>query len=543
MHRILIPTRLASEGVTLLEETRGIEVDFQPGLKGKDLHRTLATASAVIIRSDNRIDAAAIAAGKRLRVIGRAGVGLENVDLEAASARGIAVMNTPAANSIAVAELTMTMMLTLARRIVPADRSVREGRWEKSAFKGRELDGKTLGIVGFGKIGREVGRRAAAFGMEILTYDPFVSEESAAAAGATLITLPDLISAADVISLHLPLNEKTRGLFGAAELKRMKRSALLINASRGGIVEEAALQKALKAKQFAGCALDVYETEPPEDRWFAEMDNVVVTPHLGASTQESQTKVAVEIARSVSVALTKGIYVNAVNLPIADPSNLQTLHAYLELAERLGILLRALEDGPCAALTVELGAATIAEARVIQAAALKGILSGETDAPITLVNAMPLAAERHIRLAVVDRSMESTAAASLTVKVRIGRVTRAARGAVESNRTGRIQQIDDFTVDLVPKGRALIFSNRDRPGVVGAVGGVLGDAGINIASWLLGRRKRGGTALGVVTVDEPVPGDVLDTLGQLPNMGRVVQVDWEQAAGEPGAKTRRKRSK
>jgi D-3-phosphoglycerate dehydrogenase len=543
MHRILIPTRLAKEGVTLLEETPGFAVDCRPGLKGKDLHRALAKADAVIIRSDNRIDAAAIAAGKRLRLIGRAGVGLENVDLGAASARGIAVVNTPAANSIAVAELTMAMTLALARKIVPADRSVRAGRWEKSSLKGNELDGKVLGIVGFGRIGREVGRRAAAFGMEILTYDPFVSAESAIAAGATLVGLADLIRRADVVSLHLPLNEKTRGLFGAAELKRMKRSALLINASRGGIVEEAALEEALRAKRLAGCALDVYESEPPANRWFADMDNVVVTPHLGASTEESQTKVAVEIAQSVRLALTQGIYINAVNLPIADPANLQSLHPFLALAERLGVLLRGLEDGPCGALTVELGAATIAEARVIQAAALKGFLSGETDAPITLVNAMPLAAERQIRLSVVDHSMQPAAATSLGVRANIGRKQRFARGVVESGRTIRIQQIDDFTVDLVPKGRALIFNNRDRPGVVGAVGGVLGDAGINIASWLLGRRRRGGTALGVVAVDDPVPADVMGALGQLPNMGHVVQVDWEQAADETSAKKKRKRSK
>lgn len=526
MHRILIPTRLAPEGVEHLTNTPGFKVDFRPGLKGDALHKAIARADAVIIRSDNRIDRPTINAAKQLRIIGRAGVGVENVDLKAASERGIVVMNTPAANSIAVAELTMAMMLALSRKIVAADRSVKAGKWEKSAFGGHELNGKVLGLVGFGRIGREVAKRAASFGMSVVAYDPYVTESAAAAAGAKLAKLPDLIASADVISLHLPLNDKTRGLFGKAQFSKMKSNALIINASRGGIVDESALQEALKAKRLAGCALDVYETEPPTNRWFAEMENVVVTPHLGASTEESQTKVAMEIAEAVRLALAEGIYASPVNLPISDPAHLQNVLPFIGLAERLGVLLRSLEDGACSALTVELGAKTIGESRVIQASVLKGILSGETDAPITLVNSPMVATQRHIRLAVVDHSSQSDADSTVAVEAKFGRVTRRAVGIIDPAKVGRIRLIDDFTVDLVPEGRVLIFTNRDRPGVIGAVASILGDAEINIAAWLLGRKKRGGTALGLVQIDDPAPGAILKKLGSLPNMGRVVQVDW-----------------
>ena len=530
MHRILIPTRLAQEGISHLSKTPGFKVDFRPGLKGAALHRAIATAEAVIIRSDNRIDRPTLKAAKRLRLIGRAGVGVENVDLQAASERGIVVLNTPAANSIAVAELTMAMMLTLARKIVAADRSVKAGRWEKSSFAGHELYGKTLGLVGFGRIGREVARRAASFGMSVTAYDPYVTTEAAAAAGVELAKLPHLVRTADVISLHLPLNSKTRGLFGKTHLSHMKPTALLINASRGGIVDERALQHALESNKLAGCALDVYETEPPTNRWFAEMENVVVTPHLGASTEESQTKVALEIAESVRLALAEGIYINPVNLPISDPSKLPQVLPFIELAERLGVLLRSLEDGPCGAITVELGSKTIIESRVIQASILKGFLSGETDQALSLVNATPVAADRHIRLAIVDHSSQSAEAETIAVEGRFGRRKRRVVGVVEPGRGGFIRCIDGFAIDLAPKGRVVIFANRDRPGVIGAVASILGEANINIAAWLLGRKRRGGTALGVVVVDDPVPETILKTLGLLPHMGRVVQVDWEHAS-------------
>jgi D-3-phosphoglycerate dehydrogenase len=310
----------------------------------------------------------------------------------------------------------------------------------------------------------------------------------------------------------------------------MKRTALLINASRGGIVDETALKAALDAKKLAGCALDVYETEPPTNRWFADMENVVVTPHLGASTTESQTKVALEIAESVRLALAEGIYVSPVNLPISDPAHLPDVLPFIALAERLGVLLRALEDGACSAITLELGARTMTESKVMQASVLKGILSGETDVPVTLVNAPLVATERHVRLAVVDRSSHSDESATISIEGKFGRRTRRVSGVVDPAGQGRIRSIDEFTTDLAPEGRVLIFTNRDRPGVIGATAGVLGKANINIAAWLLGRKKRGGTALGLVSVDDPVPGPIIKKLGALPNMGKVVQVDWSQSA-------------
>ena len=526
MPRILIPTRLSSEGVAILSGTSGFEVDFRPGLKGADLQRAIATADAIIIRSDSKIDAALIAAAKRLKLIGRAGVGVENVDLPAASARGIVVLNTPAANSIAVAELTMAMMLALTRKLVPADRSTKDGHWEKSAFAGHELWGKTLGLVGFGRIGREVALRADAFGMAVVAFDPYITAAAAQAANVKLMKLPQLLRTSDVVSLHLPLNDKTRGLLGSPQIKSMKKGAFLINASRGGIVDERALHEALASGRLGGCGLDVFESEPPSDLWFTGMDNVVVTPHLGASTAESQTKVAIEIAEAVRDALRSGVYRNAVNLPIRDPSDLARLLPYARLAEQLGVLLRGLEDGPCGSLSLELGAQTAGESRLIVAAALKGFLAPETDHLATLVNATQIAHDRHIKVPVIDQSNQAGLAATIALEGLFGRRHHHVSGVVDNNAEPRIRQIDEFPIDIAPVGRVLIFTNRDRPGVIGDVGAVLGRAKINIASWVQGRKQRGGTALGVVAVDDPVPGPILKQLSGLPNMGRIAEVDW-----------------
>lgn len=524
--RILIPTALSQEGVDILKGVPSFDIDLQPGLKGAELLAALAIADAVVIRSEHRIDAKTIAAAPNLRLVARAGVGVENVDLDACTARGIVVLNTPAANSIAVAELTMAMMLTLSRKIVPADNSVKAGKWEKGRFGGHELFGKTLGLVGFGRIGREVALRAQSFGMSVIAYDPFVTEAAAKASNVTLMDLNDVVANGDVISLHLPLNDKTRNLIDAAMLKLMKSSALLVNAARGGIIDEKALAAAMTEGRIAGCALDVFEKEPPENHWFDSHENVVVTPHLGASTAESQTKVAIEIAQAVKRAFVEGVYVNAVNLPIADPSDLPRLLPYLKLAERVGLLLRMMETGACDSITIELGSQTQHESRLVTAAAVKGFLSPQTDSAITLVNAMTIAAERHVRVAVIDQSSKEDLANAIAVDATIGGQTHRVVGVVEHGSSLRLRQIDEFPLDIAPSGRVLIFTNQDRPGVIGSVGALLGSAKVNIASWNLGRKQRGGTALGIVAVDDPVPQSVIDDLMKLPALGHIVQVDW-----------------
>jgi D-3-phosphoglycerate dehydrogenase len=512
--------------VDILKDVPTFEIDLQPGLKGAELLTALQTADAVVIRSEHQIDAKTIAAAPNLRLVARAGVGVENVDLDACTARGIVVLNTPAANSIAVAELTMAMMLTLSRKIVPADNSVKAGKWEKGRFGGHELFGKTLGLVGFGRIGREVAMRAQSFGMSVIAYDPFVTEAAAKASNVTLMDLNDVVANGDVISLHLPLNDKTRNLIDAAMLKRMKSTALLVNAARGGIIDEKALAVAMTEGRIAGCALDVFEKEPPENHWFDTHENVVVTPHLGASTAESQTKVAIEIAQAVKRAFIEGVYVNAVNLPIADPSDLPRLLPYLKLAERVGLLLRMMESGACDSITIELGSQTQPESRLVTAAALKGFLSPQTDSAITMVNAMTIAAERHVRVAVIDQSSKDDLANAIAVDATIGGQAHRVVGVVEHGTSLRLRQIDEFPLDIAPSGRVLIFTNQDRPGVIGAVGALLGSAKVNIASWNLGRKQRGGTALGIVAVDDPVPQSVIDELMKLPALGHIVQVDW-----------------
>ena len=524
--RILIPTALSSEGVEILQAEPTFDIDLQPGLKGPELSRALADADAVVIRSEHQIDAQTIAAAPNLRLVARAGVGVENVDLDACTERGIVVLNTPAANSIAVAELTMAMMLALSRKIVAADNSVKAGKWEKGRFGGHELFEKTLGLVGFGRIGREVALRAQSFGMRVTAYDPFVTEAAAKASNVTLLPLTDVVSGADVISLHLPLNDKTRNLIDAAMINRMKKTALLVNAARGGIIDEKALASAMTDGRIAGCALDVFEKEPPENHWFDTHENVVVTPHLGAATAESQTKVAIEIAQAVRRAFVEGVYVNAVNLPIADPSDLPRLLPYLKLAERAGLLLRMMEAGACDSITIELGAQTHHESRLVTAAALKGFLSPQTDTAITMVNAMTIAAERHVKVAVIDQTTDNELASSISVEAKIGGLLHRVTGVIEHGSSLRIRQIDEFPLDIAPSGRVLIFTNEDRPGVIGAVGALLGAARVNIASWNLGRKQRGGTALGIVAVDDAVPDAVITDLGKLPHLGHIVQVDW-----------------
>lgn len=527
--RILIPTILAPECIAILKELPNVTVTVKPGLSGSAFARELQLADAVIIRSEHTLDARLIQNAPRLRVIARAGVGVENIDVAAASRQGIVVINAPGANSIAVAELTMAFMLALLRRIVGADRSVKSGEWQRSRFAGHELSGKTLGLLGFGRIGRAVSTRAQAFGMNVITFDPFIGQAASVAAQVKLVKLPELLRRADVISLHLPLTDKTRGLIGSAQLRRMKPTAILINAARGGVIDEAALQRALTSGQIAGCALDVFEDEPPADQWFSEMDNMIVTPHIGAATVESQTKVGIEIAHALRRALLDGVFQNAINLPVSDVSDLPRLQPHINLMERMGRLLRALESGACDAVTFELGAETIGEADLMVAAGLKGILSSEIATPVTLVNAAQLAKDRHLRVATIERDArgaKSPMAATIVLEGKFGRTKRRIVGEIENGQTPKIRQIDDFPLDLIPTGRVLFFDNRDRPGVIGAVGVVLGKAEINIASWVLGRRKRSGTALGVVTVDDPVPPSVIKELRALPNMGTVVQVDW-----------------
>lgn len=524
--RVLIPTALSAEGVEILRDEPSIEIDFRPGLQGEALLEALRDADAVIIRSEHKLDAKTIASAPNLRLVARAGVGVENVDLDACTARGIVVLNTPAANSIAVAELTMALMLALSRKIVAADNSVKAGKWEKGRFGGHELFGKTLGLVGFGRIGREVALRAASFGMRVIAYDPFVTEAAAKASNVTLLDLAHLVASADVISLHLPLNDKTRNLIDATMIARMKSNALVVNAARGGIIDEPALAKALAEERIAGCALDVFEKEPPENHWFDAHENVVVTPHLGAATAESQTKVAIEISQAVRRAFVEGVYINAVNLPVADPSDLPRLLPYLKLSERIGLLLRMMDDGACNSITVELGSQTQPESRLIAAAAVKGFLAPQTDIPITMVNAMTIASERHVKVAVIDQSADAGHSNAVAIEADMGGQTHRVVGVVENGTSLRLRQIDEFPLDIAPSGRVLIFTNQARPGVIGAVGALLGSAKVNIASWNLGRRQRGGTALGIVAVDDPVPQTVVDELGTLPHLGHIVQVDW-----------------
>lgn len=526
--RVLVADKVSSEGLAPLRNDARFEIVEKPGLSGDDLARAIEGAHAVIVRSATKIPREALARADVLRVIGRAGVGVDTIDVDAATERGIAVLNAPAGNTVSAAELTFALLLALVRRVAAADRSMRAGEWERTRFAGSELHGKTLGLVGAGRIGGEVALRARAFGMRVMIHDPYLTEERARALGAELAPLDAVLAAADVLSVHVPLTDATEGMIGAAELARLKPTALLVNAARGGVVAEDALLEALRERRIGGAALDVYEQEPlPADHPFRALDNVVLTPHLGASTAEAQQNVAVEIAEAVRAALVEGDLSRAVNAPAVGGDEMRRLRPLLELAERLGRLAAALAHGAVERVDVRYAGGTDASLRPLAACALVGVLAhalGRDEA--NFVNATHLAAARGIE--VRRTSLGETGDGELLELVagwRGGEVR--VTGTLLGETHTRITAIDDFAVSVAPRGTLLVLRNRDVPGVIGHVGTLLGDAGINIAEYHQARLQAGGTALAAVSIDGRLGSDVMARLRALPAVLDARQVELD----------------
>jgi len=523
--RVVIADPLSNEGLDLLAAADELEIVDVSSEGREALEEALRGAEGLIVRGDTRVDGPLLDVAERLEVIGRAGVGVDNIDMRAATRRGVAVINAPGGNTSSTAELTFALLLAAARRVAEADRSVREGRWDRKALGGRQLKGTTLGVIGAGRIGTEVARRAHAFGMRILAYDPYLSAERAADERIERVELDELLERADFVTVHVPLTEQTRGMIGVAEIARMKPAAILVNAARGGIVDERALAVALEQRKLGGAALDVYETEPfPGEHPLRGAPNLVMTPHLGAATLEAQREVALEIARRVRDALIAADLTAALNVPQIDPAERARLEPLLELGRRLGVVLSALTDGRCQRLEVRYAGSMRRVLRLLAAASLEGYLRSTVASPLNLVNALAVADERNIDVARVRRRRIADYAHYVELTATGGPREQVVGGALLEEGHRRLTRVGRFHVDATPRGNLVLVKNRDVPGVIGEVGSCLGEAEVNIAEYHLARSEAGGEALGVIRTDAPLSEELLEELLGLPSVIAVRQV-------------------
>ncbi len=512
--RILVSDPLSPEGIAYLKKFA--TVDEKTGLSEAELLAIIGEYDALVVRSGTRVTAAVIDAGKKLKVIGRAGVGVDNIDVDRATERGVIVINAPEGNTISAAEHAVAMLATLARNIPEAHCALKSGRWERGRFMGVELHQKVLGIIGLGRIGSEVARRARAMGMSVLAYDPYISPEQAEKLGATLLPLDELLKNADFISLHLPCNKSTYHLIGEAELAAMKQGVRIVNCARGGLIDEKALYEALKSGKVAGAALDVFEKEPPLDNPLLSLPNVIVTPHLGASTREAQVNVAVQVAEQVALALRGEPVISAVNLPAMLPEVMDKVKPFLPLMKLLGSFYIQLFGGQIEEVELEY-AGTLAAIPVnpLTRACLMSILSYILGEQVNYVNAPLIARSRGIKVReTVNANLENfTNMAVLTVKS--AGAVHTLGGTLFNKSDIRIVRIGDYRIEVIPSAHMLVCTYIDKPGVIGRVGTFLGANNINIAGMQVGRQSIGGEAVMVLQVDDPIGPDLLKELEML----------------------------
>jgi D-3-phosphoglycerate dehydrogenase len=529
-YRVLIADPITGGGLAPLSSEPDFEVVQRSDLGGADLADALADFDAVIVRSMTRITRESLARADRLRVIGRAGVGVDNIDVEAATERGIAVLNAPSGNTISAAELTLALLLALVRQVPAADSSMKRGEWDRRSFRGIELYGKTLGLVGAGRIGGEVARRARGFGMHVIAFDPYLSEERARAAQIELASLDEVLARADILSLHTPLTERTRNLIDAAALQKLRRGAYLVNAARGGVVDEGALHDALVSGHLAGAALDVFEAEPlPADHPLRGLENVVMTPHLGAATEEAQQNVAFEIAEAVRDAILESDFSHAVNAPAIGGEKMRRLRPLLNLAERLGALAAAFTNGGIVRIEVRYAGGSEDDPLVLlTSGVLVGLLSKILGrGAINFVNAVHLAESRGIELERARSGPHPDYGEYVEVRLRSEDRETLVAGALPAEGFPRVVRIDEFRVDVPPRGTLVVLRNRDVPGVIGRVGTVLGEAGVNIGEYHQARTRPGGQALAAITVDGRLDEDVVAALVAIPEVTEVRQAQLD----------------
>ena len=514
--RIVVADDLPVSALDLLR-SEGWEVDARSGRPADQLKADLAEADALVVRSATRVTADVIQAAPRLRAIARAGTGVDNVDVDAASARGIVVMNAPGANSISVAELAMAQLLALARRLPAADASMKQGVWDKKSFLGEEVRGKVLGLAGLGRIGQEVARRARAFEMIVIAHDPFISTHVAEALGIELVSLDELCARADFLSLHMPSTPQTRHTFDAARLARCRKGLRLINTARGDLIDEAALVAAIESGHIGGAALDVFEQEPTRDHTLQKLSAVVASPHIAASTREGQELVGVETASALRDFLRAGVIRNAVNFPAIAPEEFQRLQPYMRLGEQLGALVGQMGEARIESLGVRYYGDLAGQHPLIVSSVLAGLFGVILSDPVTAVNARAVAATRGIDVVESSSSRPRSVRSLLSVKLVTDRGERWVEGMV-ADRVARLVLLNGVPVDAPLAGTLLLISNHDQPGVIGEVGSVLGRHGVNIANFALGRGASG--AVGVVNVDAPAA-TLLPVLDDIRGIGAV----------------------
>jgi D-3-phosphoglycerate dehydrogenase / 2-oxoglutarate reductase len=502
MH-IVIADQLPASAVELLRSVSGWTIDARSGRSTEELIRDLAEADALVVRSATKVTAAVMAAAPQLKVVARAGTGVDNVDVPAATERGIVVMNAPGANSISVAELALALMLSLARAIPMADASMKRGVWEKKKLSGAELRGKTLGIVGLGRIGQEVGARARSFGMNLVAHDPFISEQVAGTLGIQLLTLDDLCASSDYITLHLPATPETRHLFNAERLARCKPGVRIVNTARGELIDETALADAIEARQVAGAGLDVFESEPPTEWRLAKLPQVIATPHIAASTAEAQEQVGLETAIALRDFLREGVIRNAVNFRGMRGEEFARVRPFMLLGERMGTLISQITEGRTQSIGIRYYGPLVSEqAEIIASSVVAGVLRPILSSNVTVINARALAGERGIEVIESRSSRPRAFANMLSVKLHTTEGERWIEGTVFEGESPRLTTLDgvDVEVPLDGVGTLLVIRNEDQPGVIGEIGTVLGRNRLNIGSFALGRSPAG--AVGVVNLDQ-----------------------------------------
>ncbi len=522
--KIFVADEVSQSGLQPLRDA-GFTIEKKTGLNADELTAALAGYAGLVVRSETKVTADLLDRVPALKVVGRAGVGVDNIDVQAATARGVVVMNAPDGNTITTAEHTMALLVALARRVPQANTSLKSGQWDRKSFIGVELQNKTLGIVGMGRIGRAVAARARGFGMRIVAFDPFVAPEPARDAEVELTTLEDVLAQADFLTVHTPLTADTQSLIDANAFAKMKRGVRIINCARGGLIDEQALHDAIKSGVVAGAALDVFQQEPPSQQHpLLMLDEVIVTPHLGASTTEAQEGVAFTVAEQMRDYLLTGALRGAVNVPSMGTQELAALTPYMELAEKLGRFQAQLVDSAVREVKLEFsGELATLNAAPVTRAFLAGLLR-DVSARVNAVNALLIAEERGIKVTTsyVRAGLDLVPAISSAV---ICNEELSMAGTVfgfgEQRREGRITEIDGFHIEAIPQGHMVVMRNRDVPGVIGRVGTILGEAGVNIGRFHLGRRERGGEAMAVVEVDSPLNAE---TMQQLQSLDSVLSV-------------------
>ena len=516
--KVLISDNLSPRGIEVLKQS-GLEVDVKTGMKPEELKACIGQYHGLIIRSATKVTAEIVEAAANLKVVGRAGSGLDNVDKAAASKKGIVVMNTPGGNTITTAEHTIALMFALARQIPQATASMKQGKWEKKRFTGVELFKKTIGIVGIGNIGKHVARRALSLGMIVIGYDPYLSDENAKEMGIEKVDLATLFKRSDFITIHTPITSETKNLISTKTIQLMKDGVRIINCARGGIVNEAELYEALKSGKVAGAALDVFEKEPPGENPLLTLDSVICTPHLGAATEEAQENVAVAIAEQVVDCLVNGVIRNAVNFPSVPAEQVLRLKPYLTLAEKLGSFASQVFEGGVTEITVEYrGEASQLNTAPVNIALLKGFLTPILEETVNFVNAPVITKERGIEVKEMKSPDGGDYQSMIILRVKADRKEHRLSGTLLGRTDPRIVRIDDFAVEIVPEGTMLFMYNNDRPGVIGNIGSYLGKCNINIARMHFGRESQGGMAISVVSIDSPLSEPQLEDLKKMPNI-------------------------